>query len=52
MTYNIELPKSNMTGVYILEKNDTIETFLLYILEKNTTVETSLHLVMFKKKAI
>ena len=41
-----------MTGVYILEKNDNVETFIFYILEKNTTVETSLHLVMFKKKAI
>ena len=41
-----------MTGVYILEKNDTVETFLLYILEKNNTVETFFHLLMFNKKAI
>ena len=48
----IELLDNNITGVYDLEKNDTIETFLLYILEKNNTVETFFHLVMFKKKAI
>ena len=34
----IELLDNNITGVYDLEKNDTIETLL--------------HLVMFNKKAI